>query len=365
LRLSNVDPGFESENLHRFTISLPNAKYSTPDEWIGFFDQLEERVASLPGIISVGGILGAPLSPTSVNVTFEQPDRPPPPPGQEPSAAWRVVTPGYFETMGIPLLRGRRFEAGDRTGAQPVTVVTQRFVDRFYPDQDPLGKPIVPQASFSLPEEVPRTIIGVVGDAHYDALSEGPEPAYYVPQGQIGADFLTIMVRGAPGAISMPAIREIVGEMDPDLPLRDVEAMTAVIDQSLGPARFNLLLVAVFAGLAVTLAAVGLYGVVAYSASQRTREIAVRMALGAPSEKVVGMVLRQGLRPALVGILLGLGGAFAGSRLITALLYGTEPTDLLSYLSATALFLIVATLAAVVPAVRASKIAPIVALSRE
>ena len=153
--------------------------------------------------------------------------------------------------------------------------------------------------------------------------------------------------------------------MDPDLPLRDVEEMTTVIDRSLGPARFNLLLLAIFAGLAVVLAAVGLYGVVSYLVSQRTREIAVRMAMGAPGDRVVRMVLGQGIRPALVGIVLGLGGAFAGSRLLTALLYGVEPTDFVSYLGATALLLLVVILATIVPAIRASRIAPMVALKQE
>ena len=332
---------------------------------MGFFDALEERIGSLAGVRSVGSVVGAPLGRTSINAAFEQTDRPPPPPGQEPDAAWRVVTPGYLETVDIPLLRGRWFESRDRVGAQPVIVVTQNFVDRFYPGEDPMGKPILPHASFNLPEDVPRTIIGVVGDARYNDMSEAPAPAYYVPQGQIGSDFLTIMVRATPGTFSMTAVRDIVREMDPNLPLRDVEEMTTVIDRSLGPARFNLLLLGIFAGLAVVLAAVGLYGVVAYLVSQRTREIAVRMAMGAPGENVIRMILGQGIRPALVGVALGLGGAFAGSRMLTSLLYGVEPTDLVSYVGATALLLIVVTLAALVPAVRASRIAPMVALKQE
>jgi predicted permease len=363
--LSSVDPGFDTESVHRFTLSLPDASYETPEEGIEFFESLEERIKALPGVRSVGSIFGAPLSDVSISAGFVLTDRPPPPPGQEPSAAWRVVTPGYFEAMGIPLLQGRWFEDQDRLGSQPVMVVTQRFVDRFLPGEDPIGKPLQSMVSMSLPEEEPRTIVGVVGDARYDNMGEPPAPAFYVPESQIASDYLTTVVKAMPGMSPMIAIGEIVKSMDPDLPLRDVEEMTAVIDRTLGPARFNLLLLGIFTTLAVVLAAVGLYGVVAYLVSQRTREIAIRMALGAKGESVVRMVLGQGIRPALAGIVLGLAGAFAGSRLLTALLYGIEPTDPVSYLGATGLLLLVVVGAASIPAARASRIAPMKALKQE
>jgi putative ABC transport system permease protein len=363
--LSTVDPGFDSENIHRFTLSLPNATYETPQEWIGFFETLEDRVAALPGVRSVGSILGAPMSPTSLRVDFEMSDRPQPPPGQEPGAAWRIVTPGYFETVGIPLLRGRQFSLQDRVGTQPVILVTQGFADRFYPGEDPLGKPILPSASLGLPEEIPRTVIGVVGDARFNQINETPSPAFYVPQHQVGSDFMTITVRGTPGNSPMTAIRNIVRRMDPNLPLRDVEEMTTVIDRSLGPARFNSLLLGIFAGLAVVLAAVGLYGVVAYLVSQRTREIAVRMAMGAPRQSVIRMILSQGIRPALVGTLLGMGGGLVGSRLLSSLLYGVQPTDIVSFVGAIALLLMVVVGATFIPAAQASRIAPMAALKQE
>jgi putative ABC transport system permease protein len=364
-RLSSVDPGFDSESVHRFTLSLPGASYETPEEWIGFFESLEERIRALPGVRSVGSIFGAPLSEVSITAGFELTDRPPPPPGQEPEASWRTVTPGYFETMGIPLLQGRWFEDQDRLGSQPVVVVTQRFVDRFYPGENPIGKPIQSMVGMSLPEEEPRTVVGVVGDARYDDMGEAPYPAFYFPQSQIGSDYLTTVVKAMPGTSPMPAIQEIVRSIDPDLPLRNVEEMTAVIDRSLGPARFNFLLLGIFTAVAVVLAAVGLYGVVAYLVSQRTREIAIRMALGARGESVVRMVLGQGIRPALMGMALGLVGAFAGSRLLTALLYGIETTDPASYLGATGFLLLVVVGATFIPSVRASRIAPMTALKQE
>jgi putative ABC transport system permease protein len=196
-------------------------------------------------------------------------------------------------------------------------------------------------------------------------MGEPPAPAFYVPESQIGSDYLTTVVKAMPGMSPMLAIGEIVRSMDPDLPLRDVEEMTAVIDRSLGPARFNLLLLGIFTALAVVLAAVGLYGVVSYLVSQRTREIAIRMALGARGESVVRMVLGQGIRPALAGVVLGLAGALAGSRLLSALLYGIEPTDPASYLGATGLLLLVVVGAASIPAARASRIAPMKALKQE
>jgi putative ABC transport system permease protein len=246
-----------------------------------------------------------------------------------------------------------------------VIIVTQSFAENFYPGEDPLGKPILPGISFGLSEDVPRTVVGVVGDARYRALAEAPEPTFYVPQGQSGIDLITVHFRATPGMSPMVSIRNIVKEMDPNLPLRNVEEMTAAIDRALGPARFNLLLLATFAGLAVILAAVGLYGVVSYLVSQRTREIAVRLAMGAKQETVIRMVLGQGIRPAAVGIVLGLGGAFAGSRLIKALLFGIEATDFVSYLAATAILVIVVILATLIPALRASRIAPMVALRQE
>ncbi len=364
-RLSTVDPGFESEDVYRFTLSLPDARYETPEARISFFEGLEESLESQPGVRSVGSIVGAPLSPTSITASFEFSDRPPPPPGQEPEAAWRAVTPGYFQTLGIPLLQGRWFEPQDRSGTQPVIIVTQSFAENFYPGEDPLGKPILPGISFGLSEDVPRTVVGVVGDARYRALAEAPEPTFYVPQGQTGFYLITVHFRAAPGMSPMVSIRNIVKEMDPNLPLRNVEEMTAAIDRALGPARFNLLLLATFAGLAVVLAAVGLYGVVSYLVSQRTREIAVRLAMGAKQKTVIRMVLGQGIRPAAVGIVLGLGGAFAGSRLIKALLFGIEATDFVSYLAATAILIIVVILATLIPALRASRIAPMVALRQE
>jgi ABC-type antimicrobial peptide transport system permease subunit len=187
----------------------------------------------------------------------------------------------------------------------------------------------------------------------------------YVVQAQVASDYMTVMVRTAPGASPLPAIRDLVREMDPNIPLRYVEEMPTVVARELGPARFNLLLLGVFAGLAVVLAAVGLYGVVAYLVSQRTREIAIRMALGAKGDEVTRMVLGQGVRPALVGIVIGLGGALAGSRVLASLLYGVEPTDPISFAGATLLLLGIAALAVLVPATRASRVAPMSALKQE
>jgi predicted permease len=364
-KLSAVDMGFDTEALARFTISLPDARYPTPEENVLFFEVLEEQIRSVPGVRSVGSVFGSPFGRVAISASFELTDRPPPPPGQEPSASFKVVSPGFFETLGVPLLRGRFFGAVDRLGNPPAVLVTQRFADRFFPGEDPLGRPIRSDVSFDLPETEPRVVVGVVGDIRYDELDEAPVPTFYVPQAQMVSDYLTVMVRYAPGASPMPTIRSIVRELDPDLPLRYVEEMTAVVEEELGPARFNLLLLGIFAALAVILATVGLYGVVAYLVSQRTREIAIRMALGAKGREVTRMVLAQGVRPALVGVFLGIGGAWMGARVLASLLYNVTPTDPISFFGATALLVCVAVLAVLVPATRASRVAPMSALKQE
>jgi ABC-type antimicrobial peptide transport system permease subunit len=244
-------------------------------------------------------------------------------------------------------------------------LVSQRFADRYFPGEDPLGKPIQLQISFDLPEDEPRTIVGIVGDMRYDELRDAPEPMYYAPQAQMVSDYLTLMFRSAPGAAPMQGIQDVVREMDPNLPLRYVEQMTAVVEAELGPARFNVLLLGIFAGLAVVLATVGLYGVVAYLVSQRTREIAIRKALGAKGRVVTGMVLVQAARPTVAGVFLGLGGALMGGRVLASLLYNVSPADPVSFVGATILLLCIAAFAVVIPAARASRVAPMSALKQE
>lgn len=360
--LNGVRLGFDKESVLTFAISLPNASYGA-DESVQFFDQLETRLEAIPGIESVGSVLGSPLGNANVGGSFRLMDRPEPPPGQEPGASVRAVTNGYLKTLGVPLLRGRGFEASDRIDSRPVVVVSQRFVDRHYPDKDPLGQQIEMHVSFGYSPEDPHTIVGVVSDIRSRDVRNDPIPEIYVTQAQAGTSYLRVLARLAPGAGEvLPAIRRELRAIDSNIPLRGVETLETTVERAYGPARFYLLLLVTFAGVAVALAAIGLYGVISYLVSRRTREIGIRMALGAESTDVMRLVLRQGLRPVALGIVVGLVGAVGAARVLQSLLYNVQTTDPVTFTAVTALLLVVTVLAILVPARRASRIPPVVAL---
>jgi predicted permease len=364
-QLNAVDLGFDKERVLTFVISLPEARYDA-DEAVRFFEQLETQVAAVPGVEAVGSVLGSPMGGSSVGGSFKLLDRPEPPPGQEPSAMVRAVTSGYLETLRVPLLRGRGFEPSDRIDSRPVVLVSEQFVKRHYPEKDPLGEQIELHVSFGYDIEEPYTIVGVVGDVRSRSLRDDPVPEMYVVQAQSGTDFLRVLARLAPGATDvLPAIRREVRTIDPNIPLRGIEQLETAVERAFGPARFYLLLLSIFAGVAVTLAAIGLYGVVAYLVSRRTREIGIRIALGAHAGDVVRLVLRQGMVPAGLGIALGLLGAWGASRVLGSLLYNVAPEDPITFAVVTALLLGIVVLAILIPARKASRIAPVEALRTE
>jgi putative ABC transport system permease protein len=363
VRLTGIELGFDEKDVLRFSLSLPDARYPSPGDAVRYFSSLEEGLRSLPGVRAVGSIFGSPLGKNRVNGSIYLLDRPPAPPGQEDVVATEVVTPGLFATLGLPLLRGRGFEPGDLDGAARVAVVSQSLAERFYPGLDPIGRPLRTGVSFGYEEEEPRRIVGVVGDLRSRSLTAEPEPTLYLPQGQVGSTYLAVLVRTEPGLAGIePMVRAEVRRADPGLALRGVETLESAVGRSLAPARFYTCLLAAFALVALALAAVGLYGVVAYLVSRRHHEIAVRMALGADGPRVVGLVLGQGLRPAAVGVALGLAGAALASRLLASLLYGVEPTDPATFAAVTALVAAVLLLALALPAARASRIRPMAAL---
>ena len=363
--LNEVELGFDKGSVLSFLISLPDARYDS-DASVRFFDQLETRLASVPGVESVGGVFGSPMGGSNIGGSFRLLDRPEPPPGQDPSAMFRPITLGYLETLRVPILRGRGFEPNDRIDTPPVVLVTQQFVDRFYPDKDPLGEQVEFHVSVGYDIDQPHTIVGVVADIRSRNPRNDPVPEAYVVQAQAGSDYFRMMVRVAPGVPDLlPAIRREVGAIDPNIPLRSVETLEAAVERAYGPARFYLILLALFAGVAVLLAAIGLYGVVAYLVSRRTREIGLRMALGAEGRDVVRLVLRQGMTPAALGIALGLLGTWAGSRVLGSLLYNVGTQDPMTLVGVTALLLGVTVVAILIPARRASRIPPVVALKSE
>jgi len=366
-RLSAVRLGFEKDDVLTFRLSLPSDPYDYDvGRTVRLFGSLEDRVGSLPGVDAVASVYGSPLGEDGVFTSIHFLDRAPPPEGQEDDIAVRIVTPSYHEALRIPVVNGRRFAASDRDGVTRVALVSQSLSERYFPDQDPVGRQIRIDMNLGFGSADPWTIVGVVGDIRSEDLATEPEPEIYVPHAQMGSRIMSVLVRMSPGAQSLlPAIRRELQALDPNVPLRDVEMLEETVDRHLGPARFYLLLLTIFAGMAVTLAGIGLYGVIAYLVSRRTREIGIRMALGAKSGDIGRMVLSQGIRPALLGVVLGVIGAYLGSRVLQSLLYEVQPGDPLAFVGATLVLLAVVVLAILLPARRASSVDPVEALRSE
>jgi putative ABC transport system permease protein len=357
-----VDVGFETQNIHRFSLLLPEVRYDSIDVIRNFYRELEDRIRHLPGVESVGSVWGPPLGRGHASGEVLVQGRPKPPPGQERGASIHPVGPGWLETMQVPLRRGRLLDASDDSGAEPVAVVNETFVKLVFPGEDPLDKivQVTIDMGFGSPD---WRIVGVVGDVRSRAITSDPSAQIYVPHGHFGPEDLTVNVRMRPGAPTvLPAVRTLLVAMDPDVPLYRVETVEEAVARHVAPTRFYLTLIGTFAALASFLAAVGLYGVVAYNASQRSRELGLRMALGAERRGILGMVVLQGMAPATAGLVLGLVGAFFGERVLDAILFGVEPRDLSIYAGTSAVLLAVALVASIVPAHRASRVDPVTVL---
>ncbi len=366
-KLSAVQLGFEKEDVLTFRLVLPSDPYDYDvDRTVRFFGSLEERVRGLPGVASVGSVYGSPLAGYGTMTSIHFLDRPPPPEGQEDDITVRVVTPGYHAALKAPVVSGRPFEPRDRDGVLRAALVSQSLADHYYPNQDPVGREIRIDMNLGYGSQEPWTIVGVVGDIRSQEITAQPEPEIYVPHAQMGSRIMSVLVRVNAGAdYVLPAIQREVQALDANVPLRDVELLAETVDRQLGPARFYLLLVTIFAGVAVTLAGIGVYGVIAYLVSRRTHEIGIRMALGAKGADIVMMVLSQGIRPALVGVGCGIIGAYLGSRVLRSLLYEVTPSDPWAFASTAGLLLGVVVLAILLPARRACAVAPVEALKSE
>ena len=360
-RLHSAAPGFSPDGLVVTPLQLPLASYDSSSKVIQFYQRLQEEAAAMPGVEAVSVAFEHPLS-AGWTSSFAIADRDPPPRGQEPEARVRPVWPGYFKTVGIPIIRGRDVALSDRMGTPGVVVVNEAFVRRHYPGRDALGERIN-----RLPwwQGAPATyeIVGVVADEPYMGRGRPGDPATYFAHAQFPMNdmFLVIRAAGEPLALA-PAIRERVWRVDPNLPVGRIQSMQELLGDSVAEPRFNATLLGLFALAALLLAAVGIYGILSYSVAQRTNEIGVRMALGAERWRVVRLVVGEGLTVAMLGIVLGLGGAFALSRVMDALLYGGEGSDPRLFLAVAAVLASVALLAAYLPARRASRIEPVVAL---
>jgi predicted permease len=365
-RLAHVDLGFDPNHLLTASFDLSETRYS-PDQQDRFVVDLLSRLKHLPGVTAASGAMPLPLSNNSWRISFNWPDHPVPE-ENEPSANVYLASTGLFEAMKIPLLRGRTFEDRDQRNSAPVMIVTDAFAHKFFHDQDPIGRKITIGAGEGPARSRYKTreIIGVVGDIRTNKLDKTPDAAYYIPISQLmwGAPTLVIRTAADPATVA-GSIHKVLNAMDPDVPLYQVRTMDEYLAVDLGRARFQTILLGLFAAMALILTAVGLYGVMSQAVVQRTHEIGVRMAMGATRESVLAMVLGRGTTLTVIGSVIGIGGALALARLIESLLYQIPPRDPATYVSVSVILALVAIAASYVPAHRAAKVDPMVALRYE
>jgi len=363
IRLQQVNPGVASTNLLSMYIALPTQKYRQQQTNI-FYDQLIERVTKLPGVKSAAGIDPLPLSNSNVTTTFLVEGAPVVALADRQDVGQRVVTPGYFQTMSIPILKGRSFTEQDRDNTPSVIIVNEALARRYWPNQDAIGKRL--GFGEDSTKQVWREIVGVVGNVKHKALEIESMPEVYFPYHQHPKNFINLVVHTASDPVSMvPAIRNQVLSIDKDQPISDIMTMDQRLAKSVASSRFVMLLLGIFSILALGLAAVGIYGVMSYLVTQRTQEIGVRMALGAQKRDVIGLVVGKGMALAVIGIAIGLAASLALTRLMRSLLFEVTPTDWLTFVITSTVLLTVALLASYIPARRATKVDPLTALRYE
>jgi putative ABC transport system permease protein len=363
-RLRNVSPGFESQNLLTFVVGIPDVKYPT-EKQDQFYRDLVARIQSLPGVRSAGAVIPLPLSGDLFRISFETEGRPMAK-GDLPSADFFVVSDDYFKTLGVPILKGRIFNQRDGAAAPGVIVVNRSFADKFFPNEDPIGKRIKPGISTTEKKADWREIVGVVGDVRNRNLSSELRPGYFVPQAQVPFNQMTILVRTTNDPHTLvTAVQNEVHSMDGELPVFNVKTMDEHISATVAAPRFNTTLLVIFASVALILTIVGLYGVMSYAVAQRTNEIGIRMALGAQTRDVLRLIVSQGFKLILLGLAIGLVGAFALMRVIASLLFGVTAKDPLTFAAVATLLAFVALLACYIPARRATRLDPLRALRYE
>jgi putative ABC transport system permease protein len=368
-RLEDVNPGFAADRAVAMEVALPTARYPEGSQ-VPFYARLERRVRALPGVVEVGAVNILPLS-DNYDSRGVQIEDAPQTVGRNPSIQARSVTPGYFAAMGVPLLRGRLFDHTDRDDSRLVIVVSESMAVRYWPDRDPIGRRVTFNAGVAdagrqdVGGAGSREVIGVVGDVKHLALDEPAVPVFYTPHSQQPSyHTMTLVVRTAVEADGLSrSLRAALDEMDRDVPLSRPRTLEQIVATSIAGPRVRAVLLGIFAGLALVLASVGVYGVVGCLVVQRTHEIGIRLALGAPTRRVLGLLVRDGMRPVCLGIVLGLGSAIALSRLLSAMVYGVTVTDAFVYASACAVLAVSGLVAAVVPARRALAADPMLGLN--
>ncbi|HEX6647888.1 MAG TPA: ABC transporter permease [Pyrinomonadaceae bacterium] len=361
--LLKTDAGFDPHSVLAVDIPLSRTTYTKPEQRSAAFQQLIGRMKALPGVRDASVVSNVPLTDQDIELSFQVEGRTPYKPGEEATADYTVAGGDYFRTMNIALLRGRVFTDQDTANSPDVMVVSDAFVKRYFPNEEPIGRRIV----FDGPNKTPREIVGVVADVRRNGLDVDVQPEMYVSYLQRPERRLNLVMRTEARDASQltQAVRAEVKAFDPNQIIWRVQTLEQLLGTSVAPRRFNMMLLGIFAGVALVLAAVGLYGVMSYSVSWRTHEIGIRMALGAKRADVLRMVVRQGMMMTLIGVAIGLAGAFALSRVIVGLLYGVSARDPLTFAGVSIVLLIVALLACLIPARRATRVDPIIALRTE
>jgi len=362
LHLRNLDPGFRSENLLAMKVDLPELKYSDPTRRSTFYEELLRRVRELPGVSAAAVASNLPLTYDGDSIDISVEGQPDPPPNERPSVITRVVSPGYFETMGIPLVRGHEFTAKDNEKTVPGVVISEKTARYFWPNENPLGKRLKPGSSTSSSRW--RQVIGIVKDVRQNDFVADPGLQIYLAYRQVDAfppNALVLRTTVDPMSLG-PAVRRVVQEVDKDQPVSDIRTMSEIVSAAVARQRFSMLLLGIFAAVALTLAGIGIYGVMSYSVAQRTREIGIRMALGAQKSDVLKMTIGQGLQLVIVGVVIGLAAALVLTRVMSSLLFGVSATDPTTFVTISLILLSVALTASYVPALRSMKVDPVIAL---
>ncbi len=363
--LLSVDPGFDHAQSLKMDLGLPSLRYSTPEKRVEFYRELTKRVQSLPGVVSAGAITPLPVAggfdSTSIEVEFQPVQK-----GYEPMVDRYITTPGYLQALNIPLRQGREITTQDDERAPLVLLVSEGLAARFWPGQDPIGKRIRLPSNSGRDDAPWRTVVGVVGDVKQYGVDKPSANAFYLPHAQYSASFMTLVVRtvGQPAEM-IGTVKQVVQKLDADQVPMEVATMEDVMVDSVRTQRFTMFVLAAFATLALALASVGIYGVMSYVVAQRTHEIGIRIALGARIGNIFSLVMGNALWLAIVGILLGAVGAFALTRLMKSLLFGVAPTDLPTFIVVCVGLGVVALLASYLPARKATKVDPLVALRQK
>ena len=362
VRILQVDPGFSADKAFSLEVHVWGSS-RTPQQRAAFFEQTLDRIAVLPGVEAAGAVSALPFHDNSIDIngTFSIEGRPAP--AEEPSAFLTIATIDYFSAMGIPLRSGRLFTRFDREGSQSVALIGETMARRFWPDEDPVGKKI--KLAF-LGQPKVREIIGVVGDARHTGLDSNPRTEIFLPHPQEPYGSMTYVVRTPQeSATLLQAVKKEVWAVNKDLPFASIATIDELVSRSLGERRFNLLLLGSFAIIALTLASIGIYGLMSFSISRRTHEFGVRMALGAQTRDVITLVLREGMVLTMIGVALGLVASIALTRLLSSLLFGVTATDPATFAVVSLVLAGVALAACLVPARRATRVDPMVALRYE